>query len=248
MKKIFTLIELLVVIAIIAILAAMLLPALSAARERARAATCLSNLKQIGLAHYTYAQDFNDFLIPGQFPSITYNGNPGRRFWFSALGQFDRNSPCDYGVLIRVYNATDYPGGTNAYPIGCPSAPDITALTYSTYMLNIWLHGMGAGSDYKDFSTKPAHRLGQLINPGRAISTMDSCKNEPAVTYPYNNGTALDGSLYWTGSRHLKMFNLNFADGHAESRELTFLNDGYNGQYMLQKGINSSSTIDKTAD
>ena len=60
MKKHFTLIELLVVIAIIAILAAMLLPALSAARESARSSNCVSKLKQIGSAELMYANDNAD--------------------------------------------------------------------------------------------------------------------------------------------------------------------------------------------
>ena len=84
MKNRFTLIELLVVIAIIAILAAMLLPALSAARERARASNCTSNLKSIGLFSEMYCNDNGDYMVgmynhatPWCVPLAEYNlGNP----------------------------------------------------------------------------------------------------------------------------------------------------------------------------
>jgi len=95
----FTLIELLVVIAIIALLMSILLPALGKAKEQAKAAACLNNLRQIGLAAMLYAED-NKLMVPR-------NGGYWILLFMPYLGK-ENNDPCDYRE-IKIYNCRSFP-------------------------------------------------------------------------------------------------------------------------------------------
>ncbi len=78
----FTLIEVLVTIALIALLVGLLLPTLGSARQRSRAAVCLSNLRQIGAAHLMYAGDFQDRCMPLAYWSAETTGDGPPVYWW----------------------------------------------------------------------------------------------------------------------------------------------------------------------
>ena len=156
MKKNFTLIELLVVIAIIAILAAILLPALQSARERAQSASCISNLKQTGLAAQTYLDDH-------------------KGFWYSpnAIGASDKSMGWTYA--LRKEKRIPQPPNQTAYGL-----PGPTYYQCPTAKLTIWgnrtFFGLSAyGSIYANTYGGGYGLMGYYLNaPGFADLRLDS--------------------------------------------------------------------------
>ncbi len=105
MKRGFTLIELLVVIAIIAILASILFPVFSRAREKARQASCQSNLKQIGLAAAMYSQDYDETCVSNYAETDGTDGFTGTDFsWRIKLLPYIRN--------VQIFQCPSYRPGT----------------------------------------------------------------------------------------------------------------------------------------
>ena len=112
-RRVFTLIELLIVIAIIAILAAMLLPALNKARERARSATCASNLKQLGTYLQLYLADYRDDFCYLEEDS-SYQSVHGWSYYLNGKKVEQENKTYFCPSLARIpddYNATNYTYG-----------------------------------------------------------------------------------------------------------------------------------------
>lgn len=125
LRRGFTLIELLVVIAIIAILAAILFPVFAQAREKARQASCISNLKQIGMSYLMYAQDYDE-----EFPTGGYGDS---RNW-------EVNPEVNpYSSFPRGVNCLDPNGPWRGTIAGVPGPP-FTGCRYGFEFYRILMH------------------------------------------------------------------------------------------------------------
>ena len=135
MRRAFTLIELLVVIAIIAILAAILFPVFAQAREKARAATCLSNMRQLGIGLGMYFQDYDETIfffghnvdVSRANPSAPLGANADNRWWNQII-PYTSNAP---GLLVCPSDGGRTPNSTDRKPRSYVANRAVESLTLS---------------------------------------------------------------------------------------------------------------------
>lgn len=147
MRKAFTLIELLVVIAIIAILAAILFPVFAQAKTAAKKSVSVSNMKQMGLAHFMYMGDNDDTYV-----SSWARGFPGdASFWVQPYMKnlgilFDPNKTVSASALASVCANDDFMGSYEMWS----SDPNVTPRDNPTREANVWGYGINKGVTWMD--------------------------------------------------------------------------------------------------
>ena len=222
-SKSFTLIELLVVIAIIAILAAMLLPALSAARERARSANCLSMIKQLNrAATQMYSNDNDGYVPPGIDTGAKGIDNTGAKATSAQNPLYYPSVILTYFDLDPVENGKDNTELGKLEILKCPAAYNPTYYTIGSY--SQYVGGAGSGDDYKG----KVMQVASCPDPSNTIINCDGQQNTRAF-----NGkiyaqppSSVNKELF---ERHGGRQNYGMADGHAESLspEEAYWSDSY---------------------
>lgn len=163
----FTLIELLVVIAIIAILAAILFPVFAQAREKARAITCVSNEKEIGLGILMYVQDYDE-----TFPQNQYYG-PARFTWADAVFPYIKN-----GTKHVDNNGVMLQGGKDGI-WRCPSFPSNQDFNYG---VNGFLCPDGT-VPWNPTYIPTVHSLASIDTPAAKIVILEKGQNKNTVSF-----------------------------------------------------------------
>jgi prepilin-type N-terminal cleavage/methylation domain-containing protein/prepilin-type processing-associated H-X9-DG protein len=189
----FTLIELLVVITIISILAAILFPVFARARENARRASCLSNLKQIGLGVAMYTQDYDE-----KYPFV--RTGVSATAWYDAEG-WKNPSAMVYGTAYGDYQPLLYPYVKNVQVFMCPS--DGVSASDKDRFRNDYGFDVGV---FNYSSPNPAS-LAQIDTPAETMLLIDA---SATVRNPWIDRASR------TAARHLDGGNLLFCDGHAK--------------------------------
>jgi prepilin-type N-terminal cleavage/methylation domain-containing protein/prepilin-type processing-associated H-X9-DG protein len=214
-RNAFTLIELLVTISIIALLAAILFPVFARARENARRASCMSNLKQIGLAAMQYIQD-NDGHYP---PCFMRSSNSGT----SPIKNTDTSKPS--GVFKTTIGTVDnwetwmdaiFPYVKSTQVFTCPSSR--VASEIPSYGYNMAIGGYGGYCSYFEPAGCPSYTpvTESVINhPAEVIMFMDYYSQSNIYTAPWNMYYALTTSNT-TVTPHLEGGIQAFADGHVK--------------------------------
>lgn len=207
----FTLIELLVVIAIIALLAALLLPALSMAREHSKRTVCQSNQRQLDLAWRMCADDNNGVLALNDWDFRSANvAESSSNSWVTGNAGLDTN-------ITTLTRGTIYRYVKNIQAYRCPANRSLVLGTSTpilrTYSLSCFMGGTQADTD--QWGIKPAHKTSDIKGSTRTLTFLDE-----------DDGTIDDGHFLYVPAinnwfnipswLHQNGVTLTFADGHVE--------------------------------
>ena len=200
----FTLIELLVVIAIIAILAAILFPVFARARESARKSTCLSNLKQLGLAMTMYSSDYDEVCV-----SCWQATDP------------KSNSPVVDATKVPVtWDRLIWPYNKNIGVYACPSDTGSTVADVPGMgrVTRSYCYTGGVGGGWCNWT--PPRSLAAIPRPAETVSLVerDNCGGTPygptKAQWWWCTITDSEGEAAW---RHNLTMNVLYVDGHVHS-------------------------------
>lgn len=221
----FTLIELLVVIAIIPILASILFPVFARARENARRASCMSNLKQIGLGMIQYSQDYDEtypqtYVRVGSSAQTQTDPNmPGAYFYADYGGGSSHGTSWmdlifPYTKSIALYTC---PSATHAPPSGRPTK------SYPSYGINeaffAWSNRYIITEGGSDYQPRTGLALSAIRRPAELIMHLDYNyevgRSIPCLYNSRSTPTSTDRQYF---APHFDGTTIAFADGHAKWR------------------------------